>query len=361
MTIPLRDYCPNCEQISGEHPRICTICGETLTEPPDPPGTQATIDLSPVPQYLRDEVRAAGTDMRDLLHSLQREIEQTHGVQLDLMRTLQDMRAQWQTIPPELLNPQSQASGRPVSRKYLQSLPVSVLEKKSALLQQARLILENGHEIEAIPGEFGQVPDGRSILRDAVVLLVEPRTARGGLSSETQRRLAQESRPVVCVMDRGGDVTFAVKARVAQEAGASAAVVVNHVSSPWPYIMKDSRGEGTGLEIPTVMVAMKDRDMLIDGKGCRLEIERQAPACIICTDEFVVGSTVVRVPECGHLYHHECIRQWWESHNTCPYCRRELPTDDEDYEQERRRAGRTHGGASAPSDRNSTSYDDFYT
>ncbi|KAD0721978.1 hypothetical protein E3N88_43803 [Mikania micrantha] len=41
--------------------------------------------------------------------------------------------------------------------------------------------------------------------------------------------------------------------------------------------------------------------------------------------------------ECGHMYHGECIIPWLDSRNTCPVCRFELPTDDPEYEEDRKR------------------------
>ena len=36
------------------------------------------------------------------------------------------------------------------------------------------------------------------------------------------------------------------------------------------------------------------------------------------------------------MFHSDCVTKWLEIHNTCPLCRFELPTDDPNYERERK-------------------------
>ncbi|GLT29817.1 hypothetical protein SLA2020_046600 [Shorea laevis] len=54
--------------------------------------------------------------------------------------------------------------------------------------------------------------------------------------------------------------------------------------------------------------------------------------CTVCKDDFEEGALVKQMP-CKHLYHEECLFPWLKSHNSCPVCRYELPTDDEEYNQ----------------------------
>ncbi|KAL6504456.1 hypothetical protein OROGR_026379 [Orobanche gracilis] len=67
-----------------------------------------------------------------------------------------------------------------------------------------------------------------------------------------------------------------------------------------------------------------------------IEKEDKAIVCAICKDTVNVGEIAKNLP-CGHGYHGECIIPWLGSRNTCPVCRFELPTDDPDYEEERKK------------------------
>lgn len=57
--------------------------------------------------------------------------------------------------------------------------------------------------------------------------------------------------------------------------------------------------------------------------------------CAVCKEEFTIGSKGINLP-CKHYFHQECLLPWLNEHNSCPVCRYELPTDDEDYEKRRR-------------------------
>lgn len=70
--------------------------------------------------------------------------------------------------------------------------------------------------------------------------------------------------------------------------------------------------------------------------SCNLQISSQSTDCVVCCDELKISEKVLQIPGCGHIFHEECALTWLKLHNTCPYCRRELPTDDPEYEQQRR-------------------------
>ncbi|KAI8910313.1 hypothetical protein EDD86DRAFT_237826, partial [Gorgonomyces haynaldii] len=55
-------------------------------------------------------------------------------------------------------------------------------------------------------------------------------------------------------------------------------------------------------------------------------------SCAICLEDFKMEDEkpIVRLP-CHHLYHKDCISQWLKNSATCPHCRYELPTNNEDY------------------------------
>ena len=57
--------------------------------------------------------------------------------------------------------------------------------------------------------------------------------------------------------------------------------------------------------------------------------------CTVCQESINKGDIAAKLP-CSHIYHKSCILPWFESHNSCPVCRYELPVDDPDEERQRK-------------------------
>lgn len=53
--------------------------------------------------------------------------------------------------------------------------------------------------------------------------------------------------------------------------------------------------------------------------------------CSVCKEDYESDQTAIKLP-CSHLFHDECILPWLKDRNSCPTCRFELKTDDDDYE-----------------------------
>ncbi|CAN6481297.1 unnamed protein product [Victoria cruziana] len=60
--------------------------------------------------------------------------------------------------------------------------------------------------------------------------------------------------------------------------------------------------------------------------------------CAICKEGASAGEKGRALP-CRHVYHEECILPWLNSRNSCPVCRYELPTDDAEYEEQKKSMG----------------------
>ncbi|XP_004291350.1 PREDICTED: E3 ubiquitin-protein ligase CIP8-like [Fragaria vesca subsp. vesca] len=87
----------------------------------------------------------------------------------------------------------------------------------------------------------------------------------------------------------------------------------------------------------------------------QLQAVDEAGVCAICKDMVNVDEMSKKLP-CGHGYHGDCIVPWLSSRNSCPVCRFELPTDDPEYEEERKKhAVNVSAGASGSGGANSVS------
>ena len=58
-------------------------------------------------------------------------------------------------------------------------------------------------------------------------------------------------------------------------------------------------------------------------------------SCPVCKDEFVINEECLLMP-CEHHFHKNCLIPWLKERNSCPVCRFELPTDDEDFERRKK-------------------------
>ena len=304
-------------------------------------------------------------------------------------------------LPPDALNPQAGSSRhRPVSQKVLDGMKRTVLKSQSAELFEAQICLFDQckfadisrHKsdgvaltLNAVPGEFGPLSSHatnddeqstnaatsfQSTPRTAALVVCSPRTTKGGLSPDTLSEiesLRQHRMPFVAYVQRGDGVTFVQKAITCQRAGQADAdekshcigVIVGNTASGsgevWPYTMQDTQNEAEtlGLTIPAVMIRRDDGARLVQWAAkvpkeekphrytpCQMQIhskDSHSHTCPVCTDSYVPGATIVRLPLCGHVFHESCALLWLTKHNTCMYCRREMPTDDAEYEMDRRR------------------------
>ncbi|KAG7310046.1 hypothetical protein JYU34_004578 [Plutella xylostella] len=69
-------------------------------------------------------------------------------------------------------------------------------------------------------------------------------------------------------------------------------------------------------------------------------ISTETKDCPVCLKSFSAGEKAIEMP-CKHMFHSPCILTWLEKTNSCPFCRHELPTDNESYEafkREKKRA-----------------------
>jgi len=53
--------------------------------------------------------------------------------------------------------------------------------------------------------------------------------------------------------------------------------------------------------------------------------------CLVCLCDFEIDQISAKM-KCSHIFHDTCINDWLKVHNTCPVCRDEMKTDDQDYE-----------------------------
>lgn len=154
------------------------------------------------------------------------------------------------------------------------------------------------------PGGFGQGPGGGQNPLEAFQMLFGAGGAGGPGMNGIDPRVLQE-------ILTGGGMTF--PGAEAQPQQGQPGTAKGHATAA-----------ATLRSLPKIKVTAYDIEV------------NESTECTICLDDLVVGQPALRIP-CGHLYHEECVKDWLKKSNECPVCRYELPTDDKEYEIERRK------------------------
>ncbi|KAL9614149.1 MAG: hypothetical protein Q9167_001359 [Letrouitia subvulpina] len=84
-----------------------------------------------------------------------------------------------------------------------------------------------------------------------------------------------------------------------------------------------SNYQETEKKIRSRIATLKSRSRYLE--NLREEATKDSPRlCTICQQAFEVGT----LTSCGHSYCMECLRLWWNSHRTCPTCKKHLSRND---------------------------------
>ncbi|GLJ49381.1 hypothetical protein SUGI_1044780 [Cryptomeria japonica] len=94
-----------------------------------------------------------------------------------------------------------------------------------------------------------------------------------------------------------------------------------------PQMRRAMSNGGTGMEPAEVGLDPETLEsypkVVYSEKLCRTKSEAQERSCCsICLNDYQESEDILRLlPDCGHMFHVECIDQWLKLHPTCPMCR----------------------------------------
>mmetsp|Transcript_18356 Transcript_18356/g.31384 ORF Transcript_18356/g.31384 Transcript_18356/m.31384 type:complete len:159 (-) Transcript_18356:64-540(-) len=91
--------------------------------------------------------------------------------------------------------------------------------------------------------------------------------------------------------------------------------------------------------LPVIMIEEKHckvkNDNVVQGniskyitQKAQQKTQLEPPTCTICVEFIQIGNRGMFMP-CGHIYHPDCLKPWFETNNSCPVCRYEIPKDQQ--------------------------------
>jgi len=59
-------------------------------------------------------------------------------------------------------------------------------------------------------------------------------------------------------------------------------------------------------------------------KHSSVKLNDECGFCVICQDEIKIKEIVRRITNCNHVFHMDCVDQWFSENKKCPVCKFEL-------------------------------------
>lgn len=369
--------CEDCQNESMDlSNKYCDVCAGIMKMKKQPSIASNNNPLQP-----NIEVTPSGGINFNLNGTNENEMEHLYDVFGPQLRTLMDHFAA------------RTSSSREISKAYLTTMGKMKVDSNNSILIDCFIEI-GGMKIMCVPASFTKVPMNTTIVGNIVNCdeTCVPLASNLCNAVSSNNNSTSDHNKEIYLCPRGG-ITFARKAINAHTIGHAGGLVVIQSFPMWPFVMSDNANEiqahGEPVDIPVVCVSRADGELMLEYvRACQnkkssvsrkdLEIRmvfgEVVTECSICQEgmdfesmkqlqtesgESIINSNVSTADEddaaliyklpCRHCYHVTCVTQWLDSHNTCPMCRFQMPTER-----------KMDGDLSTPFQPNTTLHDTFY-
>ena len=95
--------------------------------------------------------------------------------------------------------------------------------------------------------------------------------------------------------------------------------IINRFSRYLNIIRSGNQNHGVEDDIMNYLEPSKLKDVS--------KLEKKKKNCVICMEDFKIGDEVLFIP-CLHVFHKNCIVEWFKDHNDCPVCKFKLTSEN---------------------------------
>ena len=232
----------------------------------------------------------------------------------------------------EIMASQTAVREKPINKDFLSTLGKVILDDRKTLLHDCSLKI-GPITFMAIPASFNHQLPFQDVFDRNLIFGLSNSIYGEELEENFQNNDCCNGK-IICL--KRGKTTFVHKLKLCHAVGAAALIVLN-TNDIFPFIMtnSDSSIDLSNCTTPVVMLSKYDSEIIekmFTNKEKRVDIMASlvmstdiSPDCSICHELYETNEELLKLP-CRHTYHYSCVSSWLESHNTCPMCRRDFPS-----------------------------------